>query len=289
MIILAGIVLFNPNLKRLKENIEGIINQVDKIVIVENGSDDSKTIINYIKMQYPSIEIIANKDNCGIAAALNQIIEYGIRNSYEWVVTLDQDSVAPHNMIFEYQKYFHKPNVAIICPQIVDVNMTYVDDKCTVKEINSPEEVITSGSCINIHCAKYLGGFDERLFIDYVDTDFQKRVLLSGYLILKVFDVKLLHEVGHLEEKRFLGFKVLCSNHSAFRRYYQVRNRLYYRKKYYGHSYLMKEMIRLIMGTLKILFYENEKLEKVKSTVYGFIDYKSLLNSEMKTRIHNRS
>ena len=41
---IAGIVLYNPDLGRLKENIESICKQVDKVILIDNGSDNRREI-----------------------------------------------------------------------------------------------------------------------------------------------------------------------------------------------------------------------------------------------------
>ena len=40
----AGIVSYNPDIKRFKENIDSILSQVDKLIIIENGSKDSEEL-----------------------------------------------------------------------------------------------------------------------------------------------------------------------------------------------------------------------------------------------------
>ena len=40
---IAGIVLYNPDLGRLKENIESICKQVDKVILIDNGSDNIRS------------------------------------------------------------------------------------------------------------------------------------------------------------------------------------------------------------------------------------------------------
>lgn len=42
--ILAGITLFNPDVARLEENISSIYGQVDRVICVDNGSDNIKNI-----------------------------------------------------------------------------------------------------------------------------------------------------------------------------------------------------------------------------------------------------
>ena len=46
---IAGIVLYNPDLGRLKENIESICKQVDKVILIDNGSDNIREIEDLIK------------------------------------------------------------------------------------------------------------------------------------------------------------------------------------------------------------------------------------------------
>ena len=79
--MLAGIVLYNPEEKRLEENIMAIEKQVDKIILIDNDSRNYEIIKNkYI--QKKKIDIIHNEKNEGIAYALNQILKYAVENNY---------------------------------------------------------------------------------------------------------------------------------------------------------------------------------------------------------------
>ena len=59
MMIIAGIVLYNPDICRLKENISAIRPQVDKIVLIENGSSD----LAYLDSFTYDLELIVNNEN----------------------------------------------------------------------------------------------------------------------------------------------------------------------------------------------------------------------------------
>ena len=72
--ILAGIVLYNPDIGRLIENYNAIVNQVDDVLIIDNGSDNYNDIDNYFNDK--KVQIIRNYNNLGIATALSQIMEY---------------------------------------------------------------------------------------------------------------------------------------------------------------------------------------------------------------------
>ena len=101
---IAGIVLYNPDLGRLKENIESICKQVDKVILIDNGSDNIREIEDLIK-EYLNCILLKNGENMGIAYALNQILKYAYENDVKWFLTLDQDSVCSRNLINTYSKY----------------------------------------------------------------------------------------------------------------------------------------------------------------------------------------
>lgn len=76
MDISAGIVLYNPDTDRLKENINAIINQCTHIYLIDNGSDNINNISDLLE-EYNDLKItvIYNQKNMGIASALNQLTE----------------------------------------------------------------------------------------------------------------------------------------------------------------------------------------------------------------------
>lgn len=182
----AGIVSYNPDIKRFKENIDSILSQVDKLIIIENGSKDSEEIIKIIKSYDENrIKLVVNSKNMGIAKALNQIMVCAEKANYEWVITLDQDSVCPENLVKEYSKYIEEDNVAIICPQIQDRRRKYLELEET-EGVSEIDMCITSASCTNVKIWRAVKGFDSKLFIDLVDNEYCKKIRLYGYKILRL-------------------------------------------------------------------------------------------------------
>ena len=102
MDISAGIILFNPDMNRLKENINAVIVQCTHIYLVDNGSSNIDEVIELLKRyNQPQVSIIRNTVNQGIARALNQLTAAAQSDGFEWILTLDQDSIAPDNIINE--------------------------------------------------------------------------------------------------------------------------------------------------------------------------------------------
>lgn len=261
----AGIVTFNPDKKRVCEVIDAILIQVSEVVIVDNGSDVD---INWLSEIYTNqIYIIKNVKNVGIARALNQIMEYFDNKSFEWVMTLDQDSILTKDAIKHLLKFSSK-NVAIICPRIIH------DDEIVVyeKENEKIERTITSGSLTNVVKWNNIGRFDEDLFIDMVDFDFCERIKLNGYEIIRVNNVRINHQYGDATIKKFFGKKIGVYNYSPFRRYYITRNNIIFYKKYSNMSNFKIMIKEIVRNVGKVVLYEDNKLKKINAITKGMKD-----------------
>lgn len=95
--IYAGIVSYNPDLLRLKENISSIQQQVP-VIVFDNGSRNIIAIQKLIS-DFSEVQLIRSKKNIGIAAALNQLMQWGYENKFDWMLSLDQDSVCEKNFV----------------------------------------------------------------------------------------------------------------------------------------------------------------------------------------------
>lgn len=266
--ICAGIVTFNPDISRLKENVSSIYKQVQKLLICDNGSSNIVDIENGLA-DY-NIKYIRLSKNLGIAAALNEICKYAIKEGYGWVLTLDQDSVCPEHLISNMQLYVNQNDVAILAPEIVYRNNEDTFEK-KKEEYDEVAWVITSASLTNLSVWDKIGGFDEKLFIDMVDYDYCIRARRAGYRIIRLHTVTLMHELGNLHRKKVFGKTVNVTNHSAFRCYYMARNNIILKRKL-GVGKPVLENCKLI---IKILVFEANKGEKLKAVFKGIRDYKN--------------
>lgn len=269
--VLAIIVTYNPEKKRLEDNLNAIVPQVQNIVIVDNGSDniyDIKSITN----RYGSAGIF-NQQNKGIATALNQGLEYAKQHDYEYVLTLDQDSIASEGMVSSLMKsLFGNSQISIIGPQIQDINKS---EKLLLKdEVVFVNSLITSGSLCVVNKLLSVGGFEEKLFIDCVDFEMCWKLRTAGYLIARLNKVDIKHEIGKRQKKRFIYRDVYVLNHNATRAYYMARNRIYILKKYYNLEgvNVAKEVFALLRRCGGMLLYENDKLKKMTNTIKGIKD-----------------
>ena len=276
--ILAGITLFNPDVARLEENISSIYGQVDRVICVDNGSDNIKNIEDCVLNNWKNITIIKNGKNEGIAKALNQMFEFAIEQQYEYVLTLDQDSVCPDNIIEEYNKYLDEHKLGPLCPQCVDRNFK---SELNNEDVIEVDKCITSASLVPVSAWNDVGGFNEELFIDFVDHDFCAKLKEHGYRILQIGSVKLSHELGKGKKYSILGVKFTALNHSAMRKYYMVRNWIYYMNEHKDIINLKAEKKSYRLFFFKTLIFEDDKLKKMKQMLKGRRD-----GIELIRRIH---
>jgi GT2 family glycosyltransferase len=291
--IAAGIVTFNPDKKRFRDCLSSILEQVEVVYVVDNS--DTPCLINNIE----GVKYVHLKNNLGIAFALNKIMSMAEEDNFEWVVTLDQDSIIPSELIKKYEVLINNdeeyPNMGIVCPQVLDRRRHYMVEKKN-PEVEYVSECITSGSCTSINVWRDIGKFDSWLFIDLVDNEFCKRVIAAGYTIVRLNNCILDQEFGKIHEKSnskikfWLTLSKILHNKniakmsykkyvSPLRVYYTNRNIIYVNRKMknYGkvgyNNYNCKGYFGfLLFFSLASLFRAQDKRKVLSSILNGAHD-----------------
>ena len=277
MKILAAITTYNPQISRLRENINSVIKQVDGVLIYDNHSENIIMIDELIK-DYSSITVKKNYQNNGIANSLAFSMQYAIYNNFTWVLALDQDSVVLPNLISEYIKYCDLEKVGMLTCNIIDRNFVQNRNFSDTPYMDI-KYCITSGSFINVKAYLDSDGYDEKMFIDSVDFDICINLRQHGYKIYQINFDGLLHEVGVGKNVSLFGRKEISFGHSPLRNYYQARNILYLYRKYPSETSLLKIVLREIKREMIILIFEDDRLKKVKARWKGLLDSKKMKNT----------
>lgn len=265
--IICGIVLYNPEINRLKENIYSIKEQVDNIIFFDNGSKNFDKIKYYIRSINKDFIIINSNKNCGIAYALNRIAQYAINNGYNWLLTLDQDTVVNKNLISIYRKYLDLPMLGQLSCLFTDRNADKVQ-KSKKLAYQKVKYCITSGTLIKLEALEKVGGYDEQLFIDWVDNEICCRLRTFNYETYRINFYGFLQEMGHIKENKILFKKVYTPNYNPIRYYYNARNSIYVSRKYNDENVYKILFNQFKMATM-ISFFEHKKLKKVKAIFKG--------------------
>ena len=278
MRVLAGIVLYNPDLQRLRQNVSAILPQVDGIVLVDNGSMRIGEIRDDLTRQGldPQACLVENGRNLGIAAALNRILDYAERNGFDWFITLDHDSVCERGLVDQYRTWAEQTDelhdAGHLTCRILDRNFVAKPRYAAVDRPVEIDSCITSAAFCNTRAVRAVGGFDEKMFIDSVDFEICANLRRHGYKIYRIPFTGLLHEVGHGKNVRLLWRRKVVYNHSALRNYYMARNKFYMARKYPREYPMWKVSLKELEARLLILLYEADKGKKLSARMRGARD-----------------
>ncbi len=289
--VCAIIVTYNCGDKVLP-TARSVMPQLDRVLFVDNGSRDSTgKILEMIRDEAPgSVEILTLGENRGIACALNVGVRRALELGYTWVLTMDHDSEADGRMVETLVRAAHEhrepEKVIVSAPVYIDRGTREAGriyryegwrrhrlDPIPPGGIATPTVVITSGNLLNVNHFQAIGGFDESLFIDYVDFDFCLRAGIAGFHIIVCADALLSHSIGEAVSRKFLGFRIFGTNHSPERRYTIGRNRMTVIRKYSRDfpAYAFYTGLDFFYEFLGIIFCEDRKWTKIKMIFLGVL------------------
>lgn len=291
-------VAFNPDPVRLLQQLVALRDQVDEIIIVDNGSVPSVKS----RLDQPGIaatvegaahiEVIALNENGGVASGFNIGIETAREGGAEFVLLLDHDSVPAADMVTKLLTGYQQASgegatrrVAAVGPRIVDardkhefpfIRLGWFRNqhiRCADSNENlvACDFLISSGSLIAMSAFDKIGGFDEALFIDSVDLEWCFRARSAHFSLYGICDAKLNHRLG--DHRRAVLNKIFLVVHSPLRIYYITRNRiLLYWRRHVPLKWKLKDLLRMAAKFVAIMLFVAPRLEYLRMTLLAIRD-----------------
>ena len=239
----AIIVLYYPDFASLERLLESLTNEVEEVIVVDNTPNPAEDVASVVDSHDSHVLYIPLGKNAGIATAQNAGIIRAAGNGHSHILLLDQDSVLLPGtvgklLVAERELRRSGTQIAAICPLVIDrrtgnrpaavryhalIASEIRPDKSCEQPIPS-ENMIASGSLIQLDALKAVGLMREDLFIEYVDTEWVLRALSAGYNSYCVPDARMIHSFGDSAVKLFGKHFYLYSND---RYYYKLRNEVY--------------------------------------------------------------
>lgn len=274
---IAGcVILYNPDAD-VVTNIASYIDCLDLLYVVDNQHGDS--VIEQLSRRYQEkIVPIRHNENMGIAFSLNEALKLA-KDKYDFLLTMDQDSrFSPASMARFKSEVLRFDWAKTLAIGAAIESFGFEEPADTSIRWKQTVNMITSGNIISVKNALAIGGYDEALFIDEVDSDFCFRGIKASYeLYTNTGGVYLLHSLGNPSYHKYFGHITKVQNHNKIRKYYIFRNRLvvlFRHGRMMGAkrcwNYYIKANINLIRG---VLFFEDDKLGKLKHITKGLIDF----------------
>lgn len=217
MRLLAIIITYYPEKELLEKNVSAIIADVDKILIWENTPGKKKHLYRYV--EGTKIEYVGDGTN-SISHALNYAWKYAKATGFDYLLTMDQDSV-----FLNFPYYLKSTVFNDNCPQGIWTPICVLNDNDVLSKdatgINEVSCGVTSGMLQSVLFIETVGGWNEAFSIDGVDLEYCFRAKRKGIRTYKVESAHLLHHLGTPKEYRFLRYHVTLSNYSP-QRYHDI-------------------------------------------------------------------
>lgn len=284
---IAIIVSYFPQEDVLRRLVLAVALQVDQVVIVDNGSPaGTQNIIPEVAGS--NVHWLLLERNYGVAKAQNAGIEWARTHNAKYVVLLDQDSEPSPNMVAELLTIYKKldgqgKRVAVIAPRFLDNESGALSSFVRfglfgLKQIRCANDssfvevdmLLASGSLIPLATLDDVGGMDESLFIDYIDTEWILRAREKGYLSFGACNALMTHTLGESRRRLwFLRWRYVPI-HKPFRFYYMFRNSvLLMRRKAVNKDWMRCEIISLVRLALMFGLFVAPRSEYIRMLVMG--------------------
>ena len=290
--VAAVIVTFNPEVATLRRMIEALQTQVNEIVVVDNASAANAVEQIAQLAQDFSCRFEGLAENLGIGAAQNRgfaAVKSCIGERY--VLFLDHDSIPQADMVdvllaADFRLRTRGIRVGAVGPAIVD-NRTGTTGRFVssrnffVRRVPcrpgcselGVDFLISSGTLVRVDVFEAIGGMDEALFIDHVDTEWCLRAKAAGYALFGVCDANLVHSLGDEVMEVWLGRKREIFVHSPLRDYYMCRNTLLIlRAAHMSWGWRLFLATRLIGSVVFSVAAQAPRLRRLQCMVTGLRD-----------------
>lgn len=276
---IATVVTFNK-IDMLKECLESLLHQtqeVDKIIVVDNGSTDgSREYLKEIKNEI--IIPIYSERNLGGAGGFNLAIKSAMTYSPDYIWVMDDDTIPNKDSLGNFYD-----SIAILKGEFgfLSSNVLWVDGTpCLMnipkvsKDWNSKASIglikLDSASfvsmLINSNIIKEIGYPISDFFIWGDDVEYSTRIskLKESYL---VSDSIVIHKMNENTE-----VNIMKENKDRIDRYfYDIRNKFFIARRS-GNKAVIKYILKTILLAFKVIFNQNKyKLKKLKIILKGFL------------------
>ncbi len=279
-------------LRSIYDHTEGITYE---IFVVDNASRDGS--VEMVRNSFPDVDLIANQENRGFAAANNQAIRLA---SGSYVILLNPDTVIMDNALGAMVRFMENhPEAGAIGPKLVNADGSLqhsirrfptfsialhdntilgrlflfrgqVEDyKMTDFSFDRVEEVdATSGAALMVcrDVLREVGPLDEGYFMFIEELDLCRRIRSKGHRIYFVPDAVITH-LGGESRRQNPGELVMVGQNSLMRyfRKFEGSRKTFLFKILYKPLFIVGMLYDLMFDSLSLLKYKTIRRDALKS------------------------
>ena len=179
-----------------------------------------------------NIIYIHDASNPGLSKAYNEGYKLARKSGKKWLLLLDQDTHFTEDLFFEYGRAIHdQPDTHLFAPVLIDHNKIISPYRYFLRRgfiIHHPESgihslkkysLINSAMLISIVSFEKIGGFNEKIRLDFVDLDFLAR-FKKYYPDFYLLNYQCQHHFSSISNKNkqelVLRYKYYCNSAHLF-------------------------------------------------------------------------
>ena len=231
-------------------------------VVIDNGSTDNS--IEFVKENYPMVEIINNKVNIGYSKGFNRGIKFALGKNADYILITTNDVVLDKKILDNGIKVYHsQEGIGFMSGKVYELNtkkrFQYAGGRSNPNSSFMPSrgageidigqyediadfEFMDDVCClVNSEMIKHIGPYDEDFFFDYEETEWNYRMREKKYRIVYNPNMKVWHRI-HGSTKG--------SRYSRIPEYYHWKGKILFKYKtqksgdylFFLFSFLFKEI-----------------------------------------------
>jgi len=175
-----------------------------KVLTVDNNSEDDA--VDFVRNNYPDIEVIQNTKNRGYAGGNNDGIKYALAQGAKYICIINPDIKVDSRWIAQAVKAIEtSPRNGIVGFRVFgeqkdepdkDIQFEYAKKEwCELKIEQIPQNIVISGNALFCRSSMFerTGLFDETYFCYGEESDLENRIRQAGYDIVRI-NIPLWHE-----------------------------------------------------------------------------------------------
>lgn len=283
-------VTFNPALDVLRRQL-ATLEGASQIVVVDNASVSAHAVRTAVEA-VPRASFVGNESNTGLAAALNLGARFALdrQADCEYLLFLDQDTEpgaqgAAALVEAAQALRVRDPRAGLFGPLMVDAvtgldhgihvirgwRWTRVHPRAGESAPLRCASINGSGMVVPATVFRESGGFEESLFIDYVDAEYSFRLTHRGYDLYALPNARFLHRMGERSVPFWLAGWRVWPHRSPQRHYYLFRNAMrLLRRPYVPRVWKFWAVPKLILTALVHGCGDKDRVAQLRAMASGF-------------------
>lgn len=260
---LAIFVTYYPDVQLFRQNLEQIKPYVDGIVVCENTPESEA-----LRYRIPGVQDIVylHSGENSISKGLNLAVRYAVENGYDYMVTMDQDSVFVDFKSYQSRAiHYLESHWAIVGPTPNAQALT--DDFCQSRN----SMIITSGMFMKVSTICKLKGYCEDFDIEGIDSELCAKAFRAGIEVVQDKKSSLIQQYGNNRKIHITKhLSITLFEYSPKRLYDIFRNHVMICRKYQDIPFTRKLLMKYYTQFVpRILLFEKEKIHKISAIIRG--------------------